>query len=397
MEIASDQEDSGLLYSNRGRNTSVAYTKYHITKKNMIFIVISVCLIALYLLAMQQTSKAFSLKHSVKQIVRPTYRIAIITDLDKRSSTIEGGDKGTFQAYMRIGHLTAHYKDNMRENFPNSPQSFSIEWEKDLTSYVSGHNEQGRGMECSELVYYKGVLYTGDDRTGLVYELTRPHPGGLAIPRYTLMEGSGVTNKGFKIEWMTVKGDKLYVGSFGKEYTNSDGSVKNRNNLWVKIIDEEGRITHADWTHQYDAMRKATGTSFPGYMIHESVEWSAVHQKWFILPRRVSTLPYDDVSDEIRGSNTMLIASEDFNNVEVRYITPLTPTRGFSTFKFVPGSGDNIIVALKSEEKEQAGTQTTHVTVFDLAGNILLAETEIDGGYKYEGIEFIDDWLETNN
>ena len=270
---------------------------------------------------------------------------------------------------------------------------YAIEWKPETIMYTSGHNEEGRGMECSELVYYEGTLYTGDDRTGLVYELTRQSDGSLAVPRYSLMEGNGVTNKGFKIEWMTVKGDEMYVGSFGKEYTNSDGSVRNRNNLWVKIIDREGRVRHEDWTKSYEAMRKATGTQFPGYMIHESVEWSAVHHKWFILPRRVSKEKYDDMVDEKMGSNTVIIASEDFSKVEIKTITPLTPTRGFSTFKFVPGTDDSVIVALKSEESEELGKQTSHITVFTLQGKVLLPETEIEGGYKYEGLEFVDDWL----
>lgn len=92
--------------------------------------------------------------------------------------------------------------------------------------------------------------------------------------------------------------------------------------------------------------------------------------------------------DERRGSNTVIFASEDFSKIEVKHITPLTPTRGFSDFKFLPGSKDQIIVALKSEENEEAQTQNTYITVFDVNGKILMEETEIPGMMKFEGLEF---------
>ena len=116
--------------------------------------------------------------------------------------------------------------------------------------------------------------------------------------------------------------------------------------------------------------------------------WSAVRRQWVILPRRVSTKAYDEKEDEKRGSNVVILASENFETIEVRHITPLTPTRGFSEFKFLPNSNDEIIVALKSEENEEKQTQTTYITVFDLDGHILMEESEIPGNHKFEGLEF---------
>jgi soluble calcium-activated nucleotidase 1 len=309
---------------------------------------------------------------------RGNYRIAILTDLDKRSF-MGNAAKPQFQAYLQLGNFELTEGGQAK-----------VTWADTHMTYITGHNEEGRGMELSELTYYNKRLYAGDDRTGLVYELSR---AGVAIPRYTLMEGDGNTNKGFKVEWSTVKGDKLYVGSFGKEYTNPDGSVKNRNNLWVKVIDTQGRISHEDWTSRFEKLRTAVGTPYPGYMIHEAVEWSQHHKKWFILPRRVSTEAYDEIKDESMGSNTVLIVSEDFSDVVVRKIGKVTPTRGFSTFKFVPGTNDEVIVAIKSEENSAANSQSSFITAFDLSGKVLLQETEIQGGYKFEGIEFVDDWL----
>ncbi|CAM9598946.1 unnamed protein product, partial [Laminaria digitata] len=54
---------------------------------------------------------------------------------------------------------------------------------------------------------------------------------------------------------------------------------------------------------------------------------------------------------------------------------------------FVPGTEDQVVVALKSEEIEAEDSQTTFIMVFTLDGEILLDETEIPGKNKYEGIE----------
>jgi soluble calcium-activated nucleotidase 1 len=202
------------------------------------------------------------------------------------------------------------------------------------------------------------------------------------------MEGDGANSKGFKTEWSTVKDGLLYIGSFGKEYTHNDGTVKNRNNLWVKTISPNGIVTHIDWTLMYEQLRKATNTQFPGYMIIEAVEWSHVHKRWYILPRRVSSESYDDMKDEKRGSNIMLVANEDFTDVVVSKIGTLTPERGYSAFKFVPGTNDNVIIALKSAENDVAGTQETFVSVFTVDGRMLLEE-ELMGHSKFEGLAFI--------
>lgn len=72
--------------------------------------------------------------------------------------------------------------------------------------------------------------------------------------------------------------------------------------------------------------------------------------------------------------------------MKVRHIGEVIPTHGFSSFKWVPGTGDNFIIALKSEEIE--GKTASYVMVFDMQGNILLPEIKV-GDHKYEGIEFL--------
>ena len=107
-------------------------------------------------------------------------------------------------------------------------------------------------------------------------------------------------------------------------------------------------------------------------MIHEAISWSPHRKQWVVLPRRVSKKPYDENEDERRGSNTVILASEDFSEIEVRHITTLT-----------------IIVALKSEENEEEKTQNSYITVFNLDGTMLMEETEIPGKMKFEGLEFM--------
>lgn len=234
------------------------------------------------------------------------------------------------------------------------------------TNTLEGIGEEGRGMELSELQTWKGTLLSFDDRTGIAYEITKDMK---AIARHILMEGDGLQQKGQKTEWATVKDDLLYVGSFGKEYVNQDGSVKNRWNLWVSIIDVNGNVVHEDWTDKYEVLRKATGASWPGYMIHEAIRFDEVGRKWVVLPRRVSSEKYDEKLDEKRGSNLVMILDEDFTKVEKMFpVGPQIPLRGWSTFQFVPGTGNDVIIAVKTEEEENKATgvarQRSFVTVF---------------------------------
>ena len=300
------------------------------------------------------------------------FDLAIVSDLDKKSKVVDD-KKGKWMSVMKKGQLKR-----------NSDGSYSMNWTEDVNLYTK-ISEAGRGMELSALVEYNRRLYTFDDRTGLVFEVVK----NKAVPRFILMEGDGNTDKGQKTEWATVKDGKMYVGSFGKEYTNPDGTIKNTNNMWVSVIDRNGVVTHEDWTARFNKVREAAGCPYPGYMIHEAITWSPARRQWVILPRRVSKEAYDENEDERRGSNTVLLASEDFGKIEVRHITPLTPTRGFSDFKFLPGSKDNVIVALKSEENEEEQTQNSYITVFDLDGRVLMEETEVPGGMKFEGLEFL--------
>jgi soluble calcium-activated nucleotidase 1 len=309
-------------------------------------------------------------------------KIGLVTDLDQMSK-VEEASKPQWKSIFKRATLRRYRNQGV--------VSYDVTWEPDVEVFGS-IGEEGRGMEFSELVTFNGKLLTVDDRTGVVFELTDKLK---AIPRHILMEGDGEQPKGQKSEWATVKDGLLYIGSFGKEYVNKDGSIKNRWNLWVSVIDKEGKVTHEDWTSKYEVLRKATESAWPGYMIHEAIEFDSINRKWVVLPRRVSTDPYDEKLDERRGSNLVMILDEDFTRVEKKFaVGPAIPLRGWSTFKFQPASNNDIVVAIKTEEEENKVTgksmQRSFLTVFRMSdGTELMEQTPIPGSFKYEGLEFL--------
>ncbi|KAI1301697.1 Soluble calcium-activated nucleotidase 1 [Halotydeus destructor] len=303
------------------------------------------------------------------QIVR--FRIAIISDLDTNSKS-EG--ENSWVSYLLKGYLTYNFEDD----------SVEIEWDQKKMVLKSNLAAGGRSMELSELTVFNGKLYSCDDRTGVIYEI---HEND-AIPWVILTDGDGTSAKGFKCEWFAVRDELLYVGGLGKEWTSTSGELINNNPQWVKSVTKEGEVHHHNWLSSYLAMRAAAGIQYPGYVIHESSAWSAVHRKWFFLPRRASSTAYNDIEDEHKGTNLLISANDEFTDIHVKTVGPVIPSHGFSSFKFIPRTNDKVIVALKSVEED--GKAATFITVFTIQGKILLPEQRIgDSSIKFEGIEFI--------
>ena len=172
-------------------------------------------------------------------------------------------------------------------------------------------------MELSELTVYDGRLLSFGDRTGIVFEFVKDKLGQLiSVPRFILTEGDGDTDKGMKVEWSTVKDGNLYIGSFGKEFTNQEGEVVNRNNMWIVVLDHWGHVKRYDWTDIYNEVRASVGCESPGYLVHEAVLWSEVKKKWMFLPRRMSKTAYDDVEDERKGSNILITSDPTFRDIK---------------------------------------------------------------------------------
>ncbi|XP_069786124.1 soluble calcium-activated nucleotidase 1 isoform X2 [Narcine bancroftii] len=298
------------------------------------------------------------------------YRIGLIADLDTNSKNELNSD--TWVSYLKKGYLI----------LSNSGDKVTVEWDKNDSILKTHLSEKGRGMELSELIAFNGKLYSVDDRTGVVYDID----GDKAVPWVILSDGDGTVEKGFKAEWLAVKDEHLYVGGLGKEWTTTTGEVLNENPEWVKVIGYKGDVNHENWVPHYNALRTAAGIKSPGYLIHESAAWSDRLQRWFFLPRRASGERYNEKDDEHRGTNLIIKCTQDFKEISVSKIGVVNPTRGFSSFKFIPDTDDQIIVSLKSEEDH--GKIATYIMAFTLDGRFLLEETKV-ADVKYEGIEFI--------
>lgn len=162
-----------------------------------------------------------------------------------------------------------------------------------------------------------------------------------------------------KIEWSTIKDDRLYVGSTGRDKSSS----------MVATIDKEGNTEYLNWETHYAKLRKYVNIRFLGYVdgescvrsnvyrqfflfskvseaksirsatiendqkktylywedfygevryiTHEACMWSDVHQRYFFLPRKVSTTEYNENEDGYKGTNILLSATADFSDIKV--------------------------------------------------------------------------------
>jgi len=323
-----------------------------------------------------------------------TLSFAAVTDNDQLSR-VTSSSKPLFESIMVTGDIT----------YNESEKKYDIQFDPKTRQLLTKHNEAGRGAEFSELVRFNDRLLAFDDRTGDVFEILNNADASesFCVPRYVITEGDGETDKGMKWEWSTIKrnpqtgADELYMGSMGKEYTRSDGSIENTNNLWVSIMDEYGEFRREDWMDNYNVLRDALGASAPGYVIHEAVNWSEHMKKWFFIPRRVSSEMYDEYKDEKMGTNKIISVDENFKNPKVIDIkfNELDPLHGFSTFAFVPGTNDEHAFAIRSVEEDCVdGTETckqrSYFCIFNvLTGDVLLDEVKYDLNIKLEGIEFV--------
>ncbi|KAK2716538.1 soluble calcium-activated nucleotidase 1-like isoform X2 [Artemia franciscana] len=390
LETPYQRLEHGLAYHfTRAPVYRIGNTALRIQKRHIFFVFISfLFLVVIYtFFGSQNTNKYLDNRKDYKTIVYESpypltppvrterglkYKFGIISDLD--TSSLSKDVKNTWLSYLKAGYLTV--------DIP--AQKAYIEIESGSPIVLSSNIASGgRGMELSELVVFDGNVMTFDDRTGIVYVIE----GKTAYPWVILTDGPGKVSKGFKSEWATVKDGYLYVGGLGKVWTNSKGETVNHFPQWVKSVSPKGHVKHHDWQMNYEALAKAVDIQHPGYLIHEACAWSDIKRKWVFLPRRESKEAYNEEDDENRGTNLMLITDEDFSDVEVKRVGTVTPTHGFSSLKFIPGTNDEWIVALKSEETN--GKTSTYALVFNMDGHIILPETQVSAEHKFEGIEFL--------
>ena len=336
---------------------------------------------------------------SVQDSITPDgFHFGMVTDLDQLS-LVDGSSssKPKFQSHFMTGFL--------KKTGLTGDQTYRIQLDTaNIRHLVTGHNEAGRGAEFSELTVFDNRLYTFDDRTGDVFEILNSPTGqdSMCVPRLVLTEGSGDTDKGMKWEWATVKDGELYMGSMGKEFTDRNGKVVNVNNLWIAIMNQNGQIRREDWSPVYNVVRKALNAQAPGYLIMEAANWSPALRKWVFLPRRISHEEYNDVLDEKRGGRQVVLVDADFKNARVvdLKLASTDPLKGFSSFSFVPNTGDRHILAIRSVEEDCAlddmnvCKQRSYVVVLDiLTGESLSREVKVEQDWKYEGLEFFNPFV----
>eukprot|EP00189_Rhodosorus_marinus_P002582 CAMPEP_0113961188 /NCGR_PEP_ID=MMETSP0011_2-20120614/5158_1 /TAXON_ID=101924 /ORGANISM="Rhodosorus marinus" /LENGTH=395 /DNA_ID=CAMNT_0000972777 /DNA_START=318 /DNA_END=1505 /DNA_ORIENTATION=- /assembly_acc=CAM_ASM_000156 len=314
-------------------------------------------------------------------------KILMVTDMDERSYD-EANQR--WIAKVQTGNVTGSEEAGFKVFL--DPQG-----EGDLNVLVSDVAVGKRGMELSEFEYFAGKLLTGDDHTGVLYELDGVETGKYSLKKWLeLKDLDGTADSAFKIEWMTVKDGKLIVGSHGRETTDPQDSsvVKGKERMWVKEIDEDGNVTHVDWTDRYDKIREAAGISFPGYLMHEAVLWDEQRRAWLFFPRRFSETGYDGDDNELKGWNHALILSEDFDKVlEDIDFEDLSSggAEGFSSVKFMPGTDNRLVLALRSVERNALDDFKTFLSVLDLRKpKVILPESAVPPlDDKYEGLVFL--------
>lgn len=340
--------------------------------KSSFWAVVGVALLGL-LWANRPDLRPVSLQRRRLDHIPDILEFAMVADLDRNSRDPE---EFLWRSHLIHGQLEYH----------RAAGRFSVQigHSHDVTTRIATNN---RSMELSDLVWWNGKYLAVCDYTGLVYKV-RPRKGD-AFPRFVLADGDGKSARTLKAEWMTTHENSLVVGGHGKEWVDN-GTILGRGSEWVKVIDSNGAIRSYDWQDRFYALRRATNTSFPGYLSHEAVVFNPFTKQWIFLPRKASVgVPYDDETDESMGSNLLLLASEDFTRIDVRHAGELEDTWGFTSVALVPGSQGQFLLALKVEERGRS--YHTKLTVLDLEGNLLLDPPGFQhvADVKLEGVEFL--------
>ena len=122
------------------------------------------------------------------------FKIAVIADPDTDSKS--ESEKFNWYSYMKTGTLS----------ISNDHRTLSVKWDDEVRKLKSQISAKDRGMELSELIVFNGNLYSPDDRTGIVYEITADYK---MLPWVILNDGNGRVPKG-KNGWLLELEINLY-------------------------------------------------------------------------------------------------------------------------------------------------------------------------------------------
>uniref|UniRef100_A0A0K0EA77 Apyrase n=1 Tax=Strongyloides stercoralis TaxID=6248 RepID=A0A0K0EA77_STRER len=299
----------------------------------------------------------------------------IISDQDRDAKIVGNNSKTVYASTLEMGRLA------IKNDLSSADIKLSIKTEN-LTTKL---NYDGRGAEFSDLKWFNGNLMTVDDKTGVIYKII----GQKLVAQSILSDGIDQSNL-YKSEWLTVKDKKMYVGGYGKEFTTGNGTtIANENPFYINVFDRKMGKETIFWKDNFIKVRNSIGIKFPAYIVNEAVQWSNIRKEWFFLPRKISNNSYTDADAEKAGSNTLIIANEDFTTFKVVTIGDYYEKQGFSAFQFVPETNDEVIIALKTSETDSDGV-SSYIMVFNINGKVLYGPRQIPGKFKMEGIEFLD-------
>lgn len=281
--------------------------------------------------------------------------------------------------------------------FDTDTQIFHVAFPHAPLTLSSSSAYGNRSMELSALEFYRGHLMTFCDRSGLVYYVNL---SSSQVQLKTMVRtGDGKKPKPFKTEWATLKDNLLYIGSTGKEWTNPAGEILHQDLKWVKTMDASGRFENLNWENVFDKLREISKTKFPGYLIHEAVVFDHRTRKWVFAPRKLSTtVPYADETDVLLSANTLMIASEDFQEIQMVDVGPLELDWGFTAIKPLPYSHPfgpqprSYFIGIKAKELLVDGEMVhggSKMVVFDITGKLWSDFIYLPGNVKYEGLTII--------
>nr|BAN41687.1 apyrase precursor, putative [Entamoeba invadens] len=331
-------------------------------------VVLFVLLISVFSFSSQaSTYSVYKYKHNYQKYTAnsPILRIVMVSDLDGKNKK---GD--LWYSDIVTGLL---YKQGEKYSYIQE-ETFQV---------TSPINDGKRGLELSEAVNFNDEILTFDDRTGLVGAIDVD--GRILVPKTIIRDGDMKEEKPMKIEWATVKGKEVYIGGIGKNYTTPRGEFRHRGPLFVKRMNENGRVIYEDWGKRYQDINLRLGINTEdGYSIFEAVTYSEDYDIWTFAPRKCSNERYDDELDETRGCGKIVMTS-DFKNYRVVADKQFVKERGFPSIKNLPFDESKLLY-LKSYEVN--GVTMTYMGMMDFDGNVLMKDTKISD-LKLEGVEFI--------
>jgi len=148
-------------------------------------------------------------------------RFALIADMDKKAQ----GEKHWLHTVLKVGTLRPHFEIRNGER----KQKFSLQWDHEIP-LKSRHAHKSRGLELSDLAYWKGSLWSICDSTGILYEFVPSSVAGSQaddefsctdyttaetinlVPKLIITDDGGTSTLPAKNEWIAVVDDRLYIG-----------------------------------------------------------------------------------------------------------------------------------------------------------------------------------------